>query len=98
MKEYLKLPYLWDAGDAPFDINCYTWDYDDKATKLMEIIEKEEDKADALIFVSHKDISVHIAELIMGKYGITSVDNIKLDEGHAVHINLETKTYQIIPE
>jgi hypothetical protein len=53
-------PYIWYSGDAPSEIDTYYWSNGCEGRKRLVSIVSQREKSDALIIVSHMDISEYI--------------------------------------
>ena len=91
-----RLEYLWSGSDAPS--GSYEYDVGVQARdKLVKIIEEREKKADGLILVAHLEIAEDLPSHFYNKRFNQKVNIGELSKGQAVHIDLEQRTYHILP-
>ena len=90
-----EVPYISTIEDnGPTDIYEFA---EDNNRRMMKIILEKGNKADALIILTHYEITEAFQEyFLLTKFGqkqrITGIE-----KRQAVHFNLEERTYQIIP-
>lgn len=91
--EFEQVPYIWSGGDAPSD-SYYRCPDDDR---LMEIVNERRERADGLIMVTHEEVTRSFPSYFfkkgLGQDGLIG----KISKGEAVHLDLEKRTYQILP-
>ena len=89
-----KAPYLWAGASGPSG----NFSYDDTWDGVIRFIEERQAIADGLILISHCELfrDGYVYHFIHKKLGDKS-GPMGIGKGKAVHIDLEGKTYQIIP-
>ncbi len=90
-----EVPYISTIEDnGPTDIYEFA---EDNNRRMMKIILEKGNKADALIILTHYEITEAFQEyFLLTKFG--QKQRISgIEKGQAVHFNLEERTYQIIP-
>jgi phosphohistidine phosphatase SixA len=92
LPQFEQIPALWSGNDAP--IGSYYLAPD----KLIAFIDKERDKANGLIIVTHLEIIGDFPKYFLKKeFGEDKIIG-EFDKGHAFHLDLERKAYQILPQ
>ncbi|MDP1694427.1 MAG: phosphoglycerate mutase family protein [Candidatus Woesearchaeota archaeon] len=90
-----EIPYLWSGSDVPNDNPGYAAIFGQK--DLMALVEERKEKADGLIMVTHFEVVRDLPHCFMDQAFQQKVKIPEVGKGQAVHINLERRTYQIIP-
>ncbi len=91
--EFEQIPYLWSGSDAPRDSYYYNRDLG----RLMKIVTERKDKADGLVMVTHLEIAEDFPSYFLEKEFEQNTRIGEILTGRAVHLNLEDRTYQILP-
>ncbi len=89
-----QIQYLWTGSDSPTG-----YSYDPKfRNNLLDLVNENRDKADALVMVGHLETLDFFPKYFMRKEEIQIKSLRDIEKGEAVHIDLAKKTYQIIGE
>ncbi len=100
-----QVPYLEEADGelSPGWIPGYSrdsfgqWEHLRTLDRLMNLVNERRDKADGLIMITHAEVAEKFPDYFLKKeFG----QNTKIGEifkGRAVHLDLENRTYQILP-
>ena len=89
-----QVPYLWSDGDAPRD--GFYWC--PNLEKLMSLVDKWRHRADGLIVVCHFAVAEEFTRYFLEKEFGQRTHMGGLAKGTAVHLNLEQRTYQVLPK
>lgn len=91
LQDFEKTLSLWSGRDSPLG------KHDADLEGLMELVNKNRDKAEGLILVTHYEV-VDEFPMYFWEKEFGSVEHIpRPSKGEAVYINLEEKTYRMLP-
>ena len=92
--EFEQVPYLWSGSDSPRD----SYYYNPSLDKLMELVSERRNRADGLVMVTHLEVTDSFPSNFV-EQEFNQVNGIGgISKGKAVHIDLENRTYQILPK
>jgi hypothetical protein len=92
-QEFEQVPYLWSGSDAPRDSYYYSPSLD----KLMGLVAERRDKADGLVMVTHLEVAEDFPSHFLKKEFKQANRIGEISKGQAVHLDLEQRTYKILP-
>jgi len=93
LPEFEQIPYLWSGNDAPED--SYYWNPD--GDKLVGIVNERRKGIDGLVMVTHLEVAEEFPSHYFKKEFGRNEYIGEISKGQAVHLDLEGKTYQILP-
>jgi len=92
--EFEQVPYLWSGNDAPRNSFYFSPSLD----RLMGLVAERRDKADGLVMVTHLEVTEDFPSHFFQKEFGQDKRIGEISKGQAVHLDLETRTYQILPK
>jgi phosphohistidine phosphatase SixA len=91
-----QMPYLWSGGDSPAE----SWYHDfskEAPDKLLAVVNERRERAEGLVLMTHLEIAEYLPSLFYNREFGQQVRMRELSKGEAAHIDLEQRTYQMLP-